>query len=168
MITGSNMSGKTTFMRTIALNLILAYAGGFVFAKNMSCFPMHIMTSMRVKDNVEEGISTFYGELLRIKEMIEYSHKKQPMICFIDEIFKGTNSLDRIAGAKATIEKLSLPYAYTFLTTHDLELGQLKKQNYHFDEYYEDEHIYFDYKIKKGISKSSNGQFLLKQVGILD
>ena len=168
VITGSNMSGKTTFMRTIALNLILAYAGGFVFAKNMSCFPMHIMTSMRVKDNVEEGISTFYGELLRIKEMIEYSHKKQPMICFIDEIFKGTNSLDRIAGAKAAIEKLSLPYAYTFLTTHDLELGQLKKQNYHFDEYYEDEHIYFDYKIKKGISKSSNGQFLLKQVGILD
>lgn len=89
---------------------------------------MHIMTSMRVKDNVEEGISTFYGELLRIKEMIEYSHKKQPMICFIDEIFKGTNSLDRIAGAKATIEKLSLPYAYTFLTTHDLELGQLKNR----------------------------------------
>lgn len=168
VITGSNMSGKTTFMRSIGLNLVLAYAGGFVFGKSLSCSPMHMMTSMRVKDNVEEGISTFYGELLRIKEMIEYAKKQQPMICFIDEIFKGTNSLDRIAGAKATIEKLSLPYAYTFLTTHDLELGQLKKQNYHFDEYYQDEHICFDYKIKKGVSQSSNGQFLLKQVGILD
>lgn len=168
VITGSNMSGKTTFMRTIGLNLVLAYAGGYVFAKSMHCMPMHIMTSMRVKDNVEEGISTFYGELLRIKAMIEYSRQKMPMICFIDEIFKGTNSLDRIAGAKATIEKLSLPYAYTFLTTHDLELGQLKKQNYHFEEYYKDAHIYFDYKIKLGVSQSSNGQFLLKKVGILD
>lgn len=168
VITGSNMSGKTTFMRSIGLNLVLAYAGGFVFAKSMTCTPMHIMTSMRIKDNVEEGVSTFYGELLRIKAMITFSQKHQPMICLIDEIFKGTNSLDRIAGAKATIEKLSLPYAYTFLTTHDLELGQLKKQNYHFDEYYQDEHICFDYKIKKGISQSSNGQFLLKQVGIID
>lgn len=168
VITGSNMSGKTTFMRTIALNLVLAYAGGYVFGKQMSCSSMHIMTSMRVRDNVEEGISTFYGELLRIKDMIDFSENKEPMICFIDEIFKGTNSLDRIAGAKATIEKLSLPYAFVFLTTHDLELGQLKNQNYHFDEYYQDEHIYFDYKIKKGPSQSSNGQFLLRQVGILD
>lgn len=168
IITGSNMSGKTTFMRTIALNLVLAYAGGYVFGKQMLCSPMHMMTSMRVKDNVEEGISTFYGELLRIKDMIDFSKNQKPMICFIDEIFKGTNSLDRIAGAKATIEKLSLPYAYVFLTTHDLELGQLKRQNYHFDEYYQDQHIYFDYRIKKGPSQSSNGQFLLKQVGILD
>lgn len=168
IITGSNMSGKTTFMRTIALNLVLAYAGGFVFAKTLHCSCMHIMTSMRVKDNVEEGISTFYGELLRIKAMIDYSQKGLPMICFIDEIFKGTNSLDRIAGAQATIKKLSLPYAYTFLTTHDLELGELTTNNYHFDEYYKDNQIYFDYHIKKGISRSSNGQFLLKQLGIID
>lgn len=171
VITGSNMSGKTTFMRSIALNLILSYAGGFVFASDMICSPMSIYTSMRVKDNVGEGISTFYGELMRIKMMIEASIKQKPMICFIDEIFKGTNSLDRIAGAKATIEKLSLPYCLTFITTHDFELcssTQMKVQNYHFDEYYENNHIYFPYIIKDGQSHSTNGQFLLKQLGIME
>lgn len=171
VITGSNMSGKTTFMRTVGLNLVLAYAGGFVFAEHLQCSPMHIMTSMRVKDNVEEGISTFYGELLRIKDMLTYSAQQRPMLCLIDEIFKGTNSLDRIAGAKATMKKLSLPYAMAFLTTHDFELCQIDGidcQNYHFDEYYQDEHIYFDYLMKEGRSQSTNGQFLLKQLGILE
>lgn len=171
IITGSNMSGKTTFMRTVALNLVLAYAGGYVFAKKLQCSHMRILTSMRVSDNVEEGISTFYGELLRIKEMIAISNKHEPMICFIDEIFKGTNSLDRIAGAKATIQKLSIPYCLLFLTTHDFELTKINDDllgNYHFEEFYTNEHIYFDYKIKKGPSTTTNGQFLLQQLGILD
>lgn len=171
IITGSNMSGKTTFMRTIGLNLILAYAGGFVFGDKMICSLMRIYTSMRVKDNVEEGISTFYGELLRIKDMIDESENTQLMICFIDEIFKGTNSLDRLVGAKATIEKLSLPHCLLFMTTHDFELCQLNNveiTNYHFDEFYKDEKIYFDYHIKDGQSQSTNGQFLLKQLGIMN
>lgn len=170
VITGSNMSGKTTFMRTIALNLVLAYLGTYVFAKSMNCAYMTILTSMRVKDNVEEGISTFYGELLRIKKMIAYSQKKEPMICFIDEIFKGTNSLDRIAGAKATIQKLSLNHCFVFITTHDFELCQCENcdiSNYHFTEYYQDNHIYFDYLIHKGQSQTTNGHFLLKQIGII-
>lgn len=171
IITGSNMSGKTTFMRTIGLNLILAYAGGYVFGSKMKCSFMHILTSMRVKDNVEEGISTFYGELLRIKKMIEYSQLSQPMICLIDEIFKGTNSLDRIAGAKATLQKLDLPYCLTFLTTHDFELTHTDNENishYHFQEYYKQDKIYFDYLIKEGPSQTTNGQFLLRQLGIME
>ena len=91
-----------------------------------------------------------------------------PVGSLLDSMGIDLTKVFAFGGAKATIEKLSLPYAYTFLTTHDLELGQLKKQNYHFEEYYQDAHIYFDYKIKLGVSKSSNGQFLLKQVGILD
>jgi len=171
IITGSNMSGKTTFMRSISLNLVLAYAGGYVFAKELKCSYMHILTSMRVKDNVEEGVSTFYGELLRIKEMISYSQKQQPMICFIDEIFKGTNSLDRIAGAKGALQKLSLSHCLVFLTTHDFELCQIDHilcQNYHFNEYYKDNEIYFDYLLQQGQSHTTNGQFLLKQLGIIE
>ncbi|MCD7950129.1 MAG: hypothetical protein LUG12_07720 [Erysipelotrichaceae bacterium] len=168
IITGSNMSGKTTFMRMIGLNLVLAYCGGYVFGECLICNPMHILTSMRIKDNVEEGISSFYGELLRIKEMIDYAKEKQPMICFIDEIFKGTNSLDRIAGAHETIKKLSQEHIYILVTTHDYELTHLDCLNYHFEEYYKDNKIYFDYSIKDGPSTSSNGQFLLKQVGILE
>lgn len=170
IITGSNMSGKTTFMRTIGLNLILAYTGGFVFGEDVGCSCMHILTSMRVKDNVEEGVSTFYGELLRIKSMIDFSVKEEALICLIDEIFKGTNSLDRIAGAKATIEKLSQSHVFTFLTTHDVELCQnqlIEVQNHHFEEYYDNQKIYFDYLIKDGKSQTTNGQFLLKQLGIM-
>ncbi len=136
----------------------------------MICSCMTILTSMRVKDNVEEGISTFYGELLRIKKMIEYSQFKKPMVCFIDEIFKGTNSLDRIAGARATIKKLSLEHCIFFMTTHDFELCNTQEidiSNYHFDEYYQDDKIFFDYLLHKGQSQTTNGQFLLKQLGII-
>lgn len=170
MITGSNMSGKTTFMRTIGLNLSLAYAGGYVFGKSLQCSWMRIMTSMRIQDNVEKGISMFYGELLRIKEMIDLSEDHIPMICFIDEIFKGTNSLDRIAGAKATLRKLSKDHIMVFITTHDFELCQIDDlyiDNYHFEESYHNGKIYFDYQIKKGQSQSTNGQFLLQQLGII-
>ena len=93
------MSGKTTFMRTIGLNQILAAAGGPVCAQCMdtSCFT--VLTSMRIRDDVNEGISTFYGELPRIRKIIDAVKTKRPLLVLIDEIFKGTNSLDRIDGA---------------------------------------------------------------------
>lgn len=102
-----------------------------------------------------------------LKIWFSMPRKKEPMLCLIDEIFKGNKFIGSCAGAKATIEELSLPYSYTFLTTHDLELSRIQQMNYHFDEYYQDGQIYFDYQIKKS-SKSTNGQFLLKQLGILE
>ena len=95
VITGSNMSGKTTFLRTIGINLVLAYAGGPVLADSFKCSLMKIYTSMRLEDDIS-GISTFYAELLRIKEIVEANHRGERMIALIDEIFKGTNSKDRI------------------------------------------------------------------------
>lgn len=173
IVTGSNMSGKTTFMRSIGVNLVLAYAGGFCTASNLCISVMKIYTSMRVEDNVNEGISTFYAELLRIKRMIEASGEGVPMISLIDEIYRGTNSQDRIYAAKETVRKLSHTYAFTLLTTHDFELCDLESdlktdaENYHFAECYKDNKIYFDYKLKKGRCTTRNARYLLHMAGIL-
>lgn len=174
IITGSNMSGKTTFMRSIGLNLVLAYAGGYCTAESFHASFMEIYTSMRTQDNVSEGISTFYAELLRIKRMIDAGRRHVPMISLIDEIYKGTNSKDRIYAAMATVKTLSQPTALTMITTHDLELcdleydEQIEAENYHFTEYYEQNEIRFDYKIRKGRSTTTNARYLLRMAGILD
>ncbi|MEE0966579.1 MAG: hypothetical protein U0L85_05955 [Bacilli bacterium] len=168
IITGSNMSGKTSFMRTIGMNLILMYAGTYV---NASCFQapyMKIFTSMRVSDDIERGVSTFYGELLRIKDIIDYLDNELPFIVFIDEIFKGTNYNDRIYGAKQVIAKIKRETSIVFITTHDFELCNDKNiSNYYFEEYYEDNRIKFDYKIKEGKCKTTNAKYLMKQLNII-
>lgn len=168
IITGSNMSGKTSFMRTIGMNLVLMYAGTYVQA---SCFKapyLNIFTSMRVKDDIDKGISTFYGELLRIKDMIDY--QETPFIGFIDEIFKGTNYNDRIFGAEAVIQKLSKEHVILFISTHDFELCDInnpKLVNYYFEESYVNDNICFDYKIKAGKCKTTNARYLMGRLGIL-
>lgn len=173
IITGSNMSGKTTFLRSIGLNMILCYAGSCVCAKNFETTCMSIFTSMRIQDNVSQGISTFYAEILRIKSIMEYSPQKQPMIVLIDEIFKGTNSADRIIGAKEVVRKLSQDWIISIITTHDFELcdlendSSIKAVNYHFSEYYEKNKIKFDYTIKNGRCRTTNAKQLMKMAGIL-
>lgn len=173
IITGSNMSGKTTFLRSIGVNLVLAYAGGPVCSNHFKTSCMKIFTSMRVQDDVNQGISTFYAEILRIKQMVKYSDNKTPMICLIDEIFKGTNSADRITGATEIIKKLSKPWINTLVSTHDFELCDLENSkaidvvNCHFSEYYEDNKLYFDYKIKSGKCESTNAKYLLKMAGLM-
>lgn len=170
IITGSNMSGKTTFLRTIGINLVLAYIGAPVFSKKMDCSLLDIYTSMRITDDLKNGISTFYGELIRIKEIIEGAKSNKNMIFLIDEIFRGTNSKDRITGADAVIKNLSKAGVMGALTTHDLELCSLSEQkeikNYHFSEYYKENKIYFDYKLKAGKSNTTNAKYLMRIVGI--
>lgn len=173
MITGSNMSGKTTFMRSIGVNLALAYAGGFCTASSLRISLMKLCTSIRTVDDVSGGISTFYAELLRIKQMIEVSRKQIPMISLIDEIYKGTNSKDRIYAAKETIRNLSKPFSFTLVTTHDLELCDLENdigidaKNYYFTEYYKENKIFFDYKLREGRCATTNARYLLRMAGIL-
>ena len=156
IFTGSNMSGNTTFLRTVAINLVLAYLGAPVCAETLKASYMRIFTSMRVKDDVAHGISTFYAEILRIKEMAVYRKEEKPMLCLIDEIFKGTNSADRIVGAKEVITKLAGSRCMTVVSTHDFELcsitdkNQTPAVNYHFQEYYEGDELRFDYKIRDG------------------
>ncbi|MCW6074906.1 MULTISPECIES: MutS-related protein [Clostridium] len=170
LITGSNMSGKTTFLRTLGINLVLAYSGAPVCAEEMSSSLMDIYTSMRITDDLKGGISTFYRELIKIKNIINHSKNKIPMIFLIDEIFRGTNSKDRYIGAKNVLFNLNKPWIIGGLTTHDLELCVLDKdeaiKNYHFSEYYKNNKIYFDYKIKKGQSTTTNAKYLMNMVGI--
>lgn len=172
IVTGSNMSGKTTFLRTIGLNMVLFHAGAMVCGASFRATSMNVFTSMRIKDDVSEGISTFYAEILRIKEMIVESEKQQPLLVLIDEIFKGTNSADRIICAKEVLYQLHLPHVLTMVSTHDFELCEqcfhddTSAVNFHFDEYYEDDEIHFEYTLKKGRCMTTNAKELLKMAGI--
>ena len=171
IISGSNMSGKTTFMRTVGVSLLLARAGSFVCAREMICSRFDIITSMRVADDLNQGVSTFYAELKRVKLIIDMAEQNPHMIFLIDEIFKGTNSVDRLAGADAVISKLEKLGAAGMVTTHDLELCKLANfhdriENYSFCETYRDGEIHFDYKMRKGQSKTTNARFLMEMIGI--
>lgn len=170
VITGSNMSGKTTFLRTIGINLVLAYAGAPVLADQLACSMMKIYTSMRIRDDLTHGISTFYAELTRIKQIIEAAKEYTQMLFLIDEIFRGTNSNDRIIGATSVVKALDSLGTIGAITTHDMELCQLNDTidvtNYHFSETYQEDTIQFDYSIKAGPSTTTNAKYLMKMVGI--
>lgn len=172
LVTGSNMSGKSTFLRTVGLNLILAYAGAPVCAKSFTCSIMNVCTCMRISDNLEKNISSFYAELLRIKMIVEAVKAKGRIFFLLDEIFKGTNSYDRHHAAKVLITKLAGNNSIGLVSTHDLELEVLEKEtngqiaNYHFQEHYEQGQIMFDYKLRPGVSKTRNAIYLIEALGI--
>lgn len=172
IISGSNMSGKTTFMRTVGINMVLACSGSYVCANNMLSSKMNIITSMRIRDDLNEGISTFYAELKRIKKIIDQSHVNSHTLFLIDEIFRGTNSIDRLKGAQGVLRELCKCHVSGMITTHDLDVCNLEYENpniinYSFNEHYIDDEIYFDYKLKKERSLTTNAEFLLRKVGIL-
>lgn len=171
LITGSNMSGKSTFLRTIGVNLLLSYIGAPVCAEKFSCGIMNIYTCMRTKDNLEESISSFYAEILRIKILIEASKRGEKIFFLLDEIFKGTNSKDRHTGAIILIKQLIKYGGVGLVSTHDLELCDLEEEykniiNYNFREFYENDKIRFDYILRKGKSETQNAIHLMKLAGI--
>ncbi len=172
IITGSNMSGKSTLLRTVGINLVLAFAGAPVCAQKLQCSMMGIYSSMRVNDSLEQNISSFYAELLRVKMIVDASRKSKPMIFLLDEIFRGTNSKDRHLGAITVLKKMNKKGIIGLVSTHDLELGELEKEsslqvrNYHFEESYQDNEIHFDYQLKPGVSTTTNAIYLMKMVGI--
>lgn len=172
LITGSNMSGKSTYLRTAGINLVLAYAGAPVCATRFQCSIMDVYSCMRISDNLEKNISTFYAELLRIKEIVAAVQAGKPVFFLLDEIFKGTNSADRHTGAEVLIKQLMNQGAIGMVSTHDLELGRLEEEmkgqvkNYYFREFYKDDQIYFDYQLRQGVSTTRNAMYLIKAVGI--
>lgn len=171
LITGSNMSGKSTFLRTIGFNMILAYLGLPTFSEEFKCGIYNVYTCMRTEDNLEESISSFYAEILRVKLLIDAGKRGEDVFFLLDEIFKGTNSTDRHDGAKILIDQLVKSGAIGLVSTHDLELCELEDTrkwliNFNFQEYYEKNKIMFDYKLRKGISKTHNAKHLMKLAGI--
>ncbi len=172
LITGSNMAGKSTFLRSLGVNIILAYAGSCVYAEKFTVSVAELMSSMRIEDNLAENTSTFYAELKKIKSIIDAVNENRQTFILLDEILRGTNSLDRHTGSKALIQQLIKKHAIAVIATHDIELSKLENnfpqsiKNYHFDVQVNNEQLYFDYKLKEGICQSMNASVLMKQIGI--
>ncbi len=172
LITGSNMAGKSTFLRSVGVNIVLSMMGSSVFAKALTLSPMKVLSSMRVSDNLEESTSTFYAELKKLKEVIDAVYKNEKVFLLLDEILRGTNSADRHTGSRALIKQLIHHNAAGLIATHDLELAKLADEfpdsihNYHFDVQVANDELYFDYKLKRGICRSMNASLLMKKIGI--
>ena len=172
IITGSNMSGKSTFLRTLGINLVLAQAGAVTSARQFKFFPTQVFTAMRTEDNLSESTSSFYAELKRLRLLLDLSANGAPVFYLLDEILKGTNSRDRHAGAKALIRQLHHRYAAGLVSTHDLELGAMQQEhpefisNYSFNSTIKGDQILFDYKLHPGICQSFNASKLMQLMGI--
>ena len=172
LITGSNMAGKSTFLRSVGVNIVLAMMGSPVYATSFTVSNMKVISSMRISDNLEENTSTFYAELKKLKEVIEAVYRNEKVFLLLDEILRGTNSADRHTGSKALIKQLIQHDAVGLIATHDLELAKLadvfpeKLHNYHFDVQVAVDELYFDYKLKRGICTSMNASLLMKKIGI--
>ena len=172
LVTGSNMAGKSTFLRSIGINIVLAQMGAPVCARHFTVSPVRLMTSMRISDNLAENTSTFYAELKKLKTIIEAVNNREKVFVLLDEILRGTNSQDRHTGSAAFITQLIRHHAFAVIATHDLELAGLKKQfpqsleNYHFDVQVKGEELFFDYKLKEGVCHSLNASLLMKKIGI--
>ncbi len=178
VVTGSNMSGKSTLLRAIGINAVLANAGGPVCAKSLRIGRLRVATSMRVSDSLEEGTSRFYAELKKLKLVLDLakSAAKDPkhgtVLFLLDEILHGTNTRERLIGARAIMKELLARRAMGAVSTHDLGLGDLEAEmpddvrNVHFEEQVEGEVMSFDYLLRQGIVQSSNALRLMKIVGL--
>jgi DNA mismatch repair ATPase MutS len=173
LITGSNMSGKTTFLRTVGVNMVLAQAGAPVAAAEFRCSPLQILSSLRIDDSLQEHTSYFLAELKKLQWIIGQLDTGRPSLVLIDEILRGTNSEDKNQGSEQFIRKLLSYPCLAVFATHDLALGKLEKEftdrlrNYCFESRIQDGQLQFDYLIQPGIAKNKNASFLMKKMGIL-
>ncbi|MEM1135885.1 MAG: DNA mismatch repair protein MutS, partial [Bacteroidota bacterium] len=164
LVTGSNMAGKSTFLRTVGINMVLGLMGAPVCAKEAELPFLHVFSSMQTQDNLSQGKSSFYAELLRLRQLLELIEKsEEPVFFLLDEILKGTNSEDRHTGAVSLIKQLGKLNAHGLISTHDLAIGKLAEQdnagyiqNYSFNSHVEDGDLKFDYKLTAGVCKEKN------------
>jgi len=174
IISGANMSGKSTFLRTIAVNYILGMAGAPVCAGEMFFTPLKIFTSMRTTDSLSDNESYFYAELRRLKMLKSEIERGEPVLFILDEILKGTNSADKSLGSKLFMKRIVELGGTGLIATHDTSLGEMEAEypgvviNKCFEIEIEGETIRFDYKLQSGITRKMNAAILMKQMGILE
>ncbi|MEY3564656.1 MAG: hypothetical protein RJA23_826 [Bacteroidota bacterium] len=171
LLTGSNMSGKTTFMRTLGINAVLVNLGLRPFAERMTLGSLQLFTSMRNTDNLWESVSSFYAELFRIRTLLQRLEQGEAIFFLLDEILKGTNTQDRISGSEALVAQLLPSQGLGLISTHDIELAALgekeaRVQNYSFHSEILDQEILFDYRLKEGACPSFNAHKLMELMGI--
>ncbi len=172
LLTGSNMSGKSTFMRTLAVNQTLALAGAPVFAKSFQTSWAPVLTCMQVQDSLSDGYSYFFAEVKRVKEILDHVASGAPAFFFVDEIFKGTNNRERLIGSKAIIGELSsMTNARGIVSTHDLELAGLASekshvQNFHFRDEVSENALVFSYRIHPGPCPTTNALKIMRAQGL--
>ena len=172
IITGANMAGKSTFLRTVSLQIVMANVGLPVCASKAEYSPIKLITSMRTSDSLTDDESYFFSELKRLKFIVEEIKDDQYFIV-LDEILKGTNSTDKAKGSRKFVEKLVASKSTGIIATHDLSLCDAAKdlpqvQNFYFDAEIIDDELHFDYKFKKGICQNMNASFLLKKMEIVE
>src|ERR1700723_3487938 len=172
LLSGSNMSGKSTLLRTIGINAVLAMAGAPVRARRLRLTSLRVGASIRVNDSLQDGSSRFYAEITRLRKLFDLADRNPPLLFLLDELLQGTNSNDRRIGAEGIVRALLNRGAIGLVSTHDLALadigGSLNGQlsNVHFQEEFENGRMYFDYKLRAGVVTKSNGLALMRSIGL--
>jgi hypothetical protein len=172
VITGSNMSGKSTLLRTVGINLVLALAGAPVRAASLRLSPLAVGASIRLQDSLQDGESRFYAEIKRVRQVMDLTKGALPALFLLDEIFDGTNSAERRLGAEAVVRALVARGAIGLVTSHDLALAEIAESlapraaNVHFVDHLEGDRIAFDYRLKPGPVRKGNALALMRAVGL--
>jgi DNA mismatch repair ATPase MutS len=172
IVSGSNMSGKSTLLRTVGINTVLAFAGAPVRARRLVLSPLVIGATLRIQDSLQAGRSRFYAEITRVRQIVQLARGPVPLLFLFDELFHGTNSHDRTVGAQAVIRGLVDSRAVGLVTTHDLSLAQIadaltsRAVNVHFEDQLVDGQMHFDYRMRPGVVQHSNALALMRAIGL--
>jgi len=172
VVSGSNMSGKSTLLRTVGVNAVLALAGAPVRARRLRLSPLEVGASIHVQDSLQAGASRFYAEITRLRQIVELTKGPRPVLFLLDEILHGTNSHDRRVGAEGVVRGLVGRGAIGLVTTHDLALALIadglapRAANVHFEDHLEAGKMTFDYRLRPGVVQRSNALELMRSVGL--
>jgi DNA mismatch repair ATPase MutS len=172
VVSGSNMSGKSTLLRSVGVAAVMALAGAPVRARRLRLCPLAVGATLRIQDSLQAGKSRFYAEITRVRQVVDLARGPLPLLFLFDELFHGTNSHDRRIGAESVLRGLLERGAIGLITTHDLALAEIvagigpQAVNVHFEDRFEDGRMRFDYRMRPGVVEHSNALALMRAVGL--